>query len=302
MVRPARLCFNLETASSNAFQKHLDSSGVQQRALVEFDRMVEQLRAYEIHVDVLDDTPLPVKPDAVFPNNWFSTHDDGTIVLYPMLAENRRLERRHDLIDTLAELYQVNAVVDLSVNERRERFLEGTGSMVLDRMHRIAYAVRSPRTHETIVESFAQWMEYQQPAMVFDSVDESGKSIYHTNVMMAIGTRVAVICLKSIPDDEQRQRIVRSLEVDGQRTVVSITLEQMKHFAGNMLEVQNRHGERFLAMSKQAFESLDEQQRLAIEATDTTLISFDIATIEQCGGGSVRCMIAENFLPQNREP
>lgn len=303
MIRPACFCFNTETAVSNAFQnnKYADLSStekIQQQALIEFNCMVEQLRSYDIHVDVFDDTLTPIKPDAIFPNNWFTTHSDGTIILYPMLAENRRLERRTDLIQTLSQTHQVTAIVDLSVYEQRHQYLEGTGSLVLDRINKIVYAVRSPRTHEIVIEKFTKLMNYQQPAIIFDSVDGNQKAIYHTNVMMAIGTHVAIICLESIINQEQRDKLVQSFE-NSQRKIIEITLEQMKQFAGNMLEIQNRKGEYFLVMSKTAYDSLNDQQRNDIENTRTKLIYFDISTIEQCGGGSVRCMIAENFLSKN---
>lgn len=300
MIRPACFCFNTETAISNAFQnnQYADSSAaekIQQQALIEFNRMVEQLRSHDIHVDVFDDTATPIKPDAIFPNNWFTTHTDGTIILYPMLAENRRLERRLDLIKTLTETYQVTAIIDLSESEKRQQYLEGTGSLVLDRINKIVYAVRSPRTNDIIIEKFTNLMNYQQPAIIFDSVDSNQKPIYHTNVMMAIGTHVAIICLQSIINIEQREKIIQSLE-KSQRKIIEITLEQMTQFAGNMLEIQNKQGDYFLVMSKVAFNSLTDQQRNDIEQTNTKLIYFDVSTIEQCGGGSVRCMIAENFL------
>ena len=302
MVRPASFCFNDETATSNAFQQssfadQSTTERIQHQALKEFDHMVEQLRSHHLHVDVFDDTATPIKPDAIFPNNWFSTHADGTIVLYPMLTENRRRERRLDLIDKLTTMSRTSAIIDLSINERRNRFLEGTGSLVLDRIHRIVYAVRSPRTDPCLVERFTQLMNYQQPPVIFDSVDDQNRPIYHTNVMMTIGTRIAILCLESIPDPEQGARVVESLRQNDQRTVLCITLEQMKRFAGNMLEIRNASGEDFLVMSKSAYDSLSDQQRETIEQTQTKLLNFDVSTIEQCGGGSVRCMIAENFLP-----
>jgi hypothetical protein len=304
MIRPACFCFNTETATSNAFQndQYADSSSadkIQQQALIEFNLMVEKLRSHDVHVDVFDDTSSPIKPDAIFPNNWFTTHSDGTIILYPMLAENRRLERREDIIKILSETYQVTAIIDLSVYEQRNQYLEGTGSLVLDRLNKIVYAIRSPRTHEIIIEHFTKLMNYQQPPIIFNSVDENQKAIYHTNVMMAIGTYVAIICLESITDKEQRNQIIKLLEQNGKRKIINITLEQMKHFAGNMLEIQNNQGQYLLVMSKTAYDSLNDEQRNLIEKTNTQLIYFDVSTIEQCGGGSVRCMIAENFLPQN---
>ncbi len=303
MIRPACFCFNTETAISNAFQndQYADSSSadqIQGQALREFNHMVEHLRSNDVHVDVFDDTLSPIKPDAIFPNNWFTTHSNGTIILYPMLAENRRLERRDDLIKSLTQTYQVTAIIDFSVYEQRNQYLEGTGSLVLDRLNKIVYAIRSPRTHEIIIEHFTNLMNYQQPPIIFDSVDENQKAIYHTNVMMAIGTYVVIICLESIVNQEQRNKVIKSLEQNGKRKLINITLEQMKHFAGNMLEIRNKQGEYLLVMSKTAYDSLTNEQRNSIKQTNTKLIYFDISTIEQCGGGSVRCMIAENFLPQ----
>ncbi|CAF3103140.1 unnamed protein product [Rotaria sp. Silwood2] len=301
MIRPACFCFNTETAISNAFQNDQYANlsladKIQQQALQEFDHMVEKLRSHDVHVDVFDDTLSPIKPDAIFPNNWFTTHSDGTIILYPMLAESRRLERREDIIKRLSQTYHVTAIIDLSVYEQRNQYLEGTGSLVLDRINKIVYAVRSPRTHETIIQHFTKLMNYQQPPIIFDSVDDKHKPIYHTNVMMAIGTHVAIICLESIVDKDQRNIIVKSLEQNEKRKIVNITLEQMKQFAGNMLEIQNKQGHYLLVMSKTAYDSLNDEQRKLIEKTNTQLVYFDVSTIEQCGGGSVRCMIAENFL------
>jgi hypothetical protein len=301
MIRPASFCMNTETAVTNAFKNKEYANSftvdqIQQQALIEFNRMVEKLRSYGVDVDVFDDTPSPRKPDAIFPNNWFSTHSDGTIILYPMLVESRRIERRDDIIKKLTQTHHVTAVIDLSHYEQRNQCLEGTGSLLLDRINKIVYAVRSPRTHDTIVEHFTKLMNYQQPPILFDSVDGNQKPIYHTNVMMAIGTHVAIICSESIPDKQQRDRVVKSLEQNGKRKIIDITIEQMNHFAGNMLELQNSKGEYLLVMSKSAFDSLTDEQRNLIEETNTQLVYFDVSTIEQCGGGSVRCMIAENFL------
>lgn len=215
-----------------------------------------------------------------------------------MLAENRRLERRKDLIENLCHTYHVTAIIDLSVYEQRNQYLEGTGSLVLDHINKIVYAVRSPRTHETIVEHFTKLINYQKPPIIFDSVDKNQKPIYHTNVIMAIGTYIAIICLESINDENQRNTIIKSLEQNGQRKIINITFEQMNHFAGNMLEIQTKQGEYLLVMSKTAYDSLNDEQRNIIEQTNTKIVYFDVSTIEQCGGGSVRCMIAENFLSQ----
>jgi hypothetical protein len=304
MIRPACFSFITESAAIIPFQniqyaKSLSADDIHERALKEFDRMVEQLRSHGVHVDVFDDTSSPVKPDAIFPNNWFSTHSDGTIVLYSMVEQCRRYERRLDLIEQLKKTHHVTAVIDLSPYEERDQHLEGTGSLVLDRENKIVYAVQSPHTHETIVEHFAKVMNYQQPPILIEGVDGDRNPIYHTNVMMAIGTKLAILCSESIPDKEQRDRVVKLLEQNGKRKIIDITMEQLNHFAGNALELQNAEGQYLLTMSKSAHSALTNEQKKLIEETNTKIIHFDIDNIEQCGGGSVRCMIAENFLPQN---
>ncbi|CAF0869082.1 unnamed protein product [Didymodactylos carnosus] len=298
MIRPACFTFNLETAISNAFQNKTYASAneeLQQQALTEFNTMIQQIKDLGIHVDVIDDTNTPVKPDAIFPNNWISTHSDGTIILYPMLAESRRLERRKDIVDQLCKMYYVTAIIDLSCFEKRNMFLEGTGSLVLDRQNGLAYAIRSPRTHEQPLKKFEQLTGYK--VILFDSVDQDNRPIYHTNVMMTIGTNIAIICLSSIIDENQRSEVVNWLKQTN-KIIVDITFEQMnKNFAGNMLEICNDDGKKYLAMSKCAFQSLNEEQiKIITQQENLTIVNFDINTIEQCGGGSVRCMIAENFL------
>lgn len=298
MVRPANFGFNDQTAHSNRFQNTYFSSikTLQERALIEFDQMVEQLRSHHVHVDVIEDTYEPIKPDAIFPNNWFSTDANGTIILYPMCAENRRYERRKDLVDHLIKNFHVKTMIDLSMNEQRQSYLEGTGSLVLDRLHRIAYACRSIRTDPELIDRFVRYMNYERPAMIFDSYDDKHQPIYHTNVMMSIGTKLAILCAESIVNEDERNRIIQSLEHNGERKLLLITFSQMKQFAGNMLEIENELGQRYFVMSKSAYQSLTDNQRTIFDETRTSILYFDISTIEQCGGGSVRCMIAENFL------
>lgn len=304
MVRPCRFAFNDETAESNAFQHRSDSFDsacqVARKAIEEFDSYVTMLRENGVMVDVLQDTSEPFTPDSIFPNNCFSTHLTGemgttmtdgerTLVLYPMFAMNRRLER--DKLMKSSALNGYKRVVDLTSWETQSKFLEGTGSLVLDRDHRIAYACRSPRTHEEVLDDWAKQMNYRY--VLFDSVDENGQPVYHTNVVMHVGTRLAIVCLESIRDSNQRQQLLQSLECHG-KEVVDITFAQMYQFAGNMLELRNDRGDKLLIMSQTARRSLTTEQIRMIER-DVRIVSPDINTIETTGGGSARCMIAELF-------
>ncbi len=297
MIRPVRFGFNEQTAVSNAFQNQAfgqeTQATSQQIALQEFDQMVEELRKAGVDIIVVEDTENPHTPDSIFPNNWVSFHSDGTVILYPMQAENRRLERREDIIEKLAERFEVKQTVDLSVFEQEEKYLEGTGSMVLDRINKIAYACLAPRTHTEVLEAFAKESGYE--IVSFDAVDGNGKQIYHTNVLMCVGRKFSVICLEAIPNAEQRLKVKNSLESHG-KTVIEISLAQMNQFAGNMLEVQNQNGEKILVMSSAAFHSLDEVQIQALE-NFCTIRHFDLSMIEGNGGGSARCMMAEVHLP-----
>ncbi|MEA5139018.1 citrulline utilization hydrolase CtlX [Arcicella rigui] len=297
MIRPVRFGFNEQTAVSNAFQNQAfgqeTQATSQQIALQEFDQMVEELRKAGVDIIVVEDTENPHTPDSIFPNNWVSFHSDGTVILYPMQAENRRLERREDIIEKLAERFAVKQTVDLSVFEQEEKYLEGTGSMVLDRINKIAYACLAPRTHTEVLEAFAQKSGYE--IVSFDAVDGNGKQIYHTNVLMCVGRKFSVICLEAIPNAEQRLKVKNSLESHG-KTVIEISLAQMNQFAGNMLEVQNQRGENILVMSSAAFNSLNEVQLQALE-NFCTIRHFDLSMIEGNGGGSARCMMAEVHLP-----
>ena len=297
MIRPVRFESNPMTAASNLFQGRNESSPEQQQidAETEFDSLAAALEAGGITVVQVDDTAEPHTPDAIFPNNWVSFHADGTVVLYPMEAPNRRTERRQDIIDTLADQYgfQVREIVDFSHHEQNERFLEGTGSLVLDRVNRIAYACLSSRTHLDVLGEFAQRLDYE--VVAFDAVDGNGAPIYHTNVVMNVGEELAVICDEAIPRDDQREAVMQSLAATGHE-VLTLTFDQMDSFAGNMLELRSSSGERIIAMSEQARESLTESQLEAISAY-AQIISAPIENIESTAGGSVRCMLAEIHLP-----
>jgi len=297
MIRPVRFESNPLTAASNLFQGRNESSPEQQQidAEAEFDGLAAALEAGGITVVQVDDTAEPHTPDAIFPNNWVSFHADGTVVLYPMEAPNRRTERRQDIIDTLADQYgfQVREIVDFSHHEQNERFLEGTGSLVLDRVNRIAYACLSSRTHLDVLGEFAQRLDYE--VVAFDAVDGNETPIYHTNVVMNVGEELAVICDEAIPRDDQREAVMQSLAATGHE-VLTLTFDQMDSFAGNMLELRSSSGERIIAMSEQARESLTESQLEAISAY-AQIISAPIENIESTAGGSVRCMLAEIHLP-----
>jgi hypothetical protein len=293
MIRPVAFGFNMQTAESNAFQNRDDDQQVvQQHAVTEFDDFVKVLRDNGVNVTVVNDTAEPHTPDSIFPNNWISFHENGDIILYPMQAENRRLERREDVIRQLEEQFSANHIIDLSRFEAKNQFLEGTGSMVLDRVNKIVYACISPRTDAEVLKAFCDYTGYK--AITFNACDQNGLAIYHTNVLMAVGSHFAVICLESITDTEEREAVTASLK-STQKDIIDITFEQMNHFAGNMLEVKNNNGETLVVMSQAAFNSLTVNQKTALEQYGR-LIYADIATIETNGGGSARCMMAEVHL------
>lgn len=294
MIRPVNFGFNEETAESNAFQQHDKAQGsVQEKALTEFNNFVTVLKNNGVDVIVVDDTPQPYTPDSIFPNNWVSFHTSGDIYLYPMQAENRRLERREDIINGLEDQFKVHHIVDLSRFEDEGKFLEGTGSMVLDRENKIAYACLSPRTDRNVLDIFCQQEGYT--AICFDAVDEKGKAIYHTNVMMCIGTQFAVICLDSVPNPHEKIVLTESVKNSG-KELIDISFDQMNQFAGNMLEVKNTDGETLIVMSETAYKSLDGKQKNVLTKFGKLVFS-DIGTIERNGGGSARCMMAEVHLP-----
>ncbi len=297
MVRPASFAFNPQTAASNAFQRsETAAAGVPLRemALREFATVAEALVAAGVGVIVAADTESPPKPDAVFPNNWVSFHRDGTVVLYPMMAANRRAERREAVIRQVAHeaAARIRRTVDLSDRELAGRFLEGTGSLVLDRVHRVAYAGLSPRTHLDALGDFSQQLDYD--LVTFDTSDAAGRPIYHTNVMLAIGTRFAVLCAAAIALPEHRSAVRERLAAGG-REVLEITPEQMAAFAGNLLELAPPAGP-LVALSAAAWASLTAPQRRLLE-THARILPLAIPVIERCGGGSVRCMLAEVHLP-----
>ena len=296
MITPVRFESNPSTAASNKFQgRNPDSPNKQQRdAAEEFVGLRAALETSGIEVIQVDDTVEPHTPDAIFPNNWVSFHADGTVVLYPMEAPNRRTERRPDIIETLVEDHEfiVRKIVDLSTHEAQAQYLEGTGSLVLDRVNRVAYACLSSRTHLDALGDFAQRMGYE--VLAFDAHDRNGAPIYHTNVLMSVGEALAVICAEAIPREDQRDAVLRRLADTGHE-VVTIDFDQMDAFAGNMLELRSVDGERILAMSEQAKQSLDVEQMEKL-AANAQIVSAPIDRIENSAGGSVRCMLAEIHL------
>ncbi|HEY0654689.1 MAG TPA: arginine deiminase-related protein [Chryseosolibacter sp.] len=294
MIRPKSFGFNQQTESSNAFQQqgNADLDCVKK----EFSTMVDLLLAHEVPVVVFDDTPNPTKPDAIFPNNWISFHEDGKVILYPMFAENRRHERRLDIVDQLKQNFQVREILDFSDRERGGGFLEGTGSIVFDHLDHIAYACRSPRTTENVLMAVCKQLKYR--SIVFDAVDESGRPVYHTNVMMNIGEKFAVVCIDSITKDADQEIVIGSLAESG-RKLVAISFAQMRAFAGNMLEVKTRTGENVVLMSDTALNSLLPGQINAISQFSEVL-PISIPTIERVGGGGVRCMVAGIHLPPRK--
>jgi hypothetical protein len=296
MIRPAAFGFNTETAASNVFQTKQPALKVQDEALGEFENMVVQLRDAGIRVTVINDTPNLKKPDAIFPNNWFSTHHDGTVVLYPMMAENRRLERRIDILDKLRNQNLVTRLIDLSDEEQREVFLEGTGSIVFDHIQKVAYACNSPRTNEPLFIELCAVLGYTPIA--FNAFDVNRQAIYHTNVLLAIGSHWAVCCTESIPERERRA-LVASLK--NQRELIEISFSQMAAFAGNLLELETTHGEKIIVLSQTAYLALGKQQLKKLEM-HARLLPISIPSIETVGGGSVRCMMAEVFLPSASTP
>lgn len=296
MVRPAAFGYNEQTALSNAFMiraREHSAEEIRQMAMDEFDEMVRLIREKGVKITVIEDQISPRTPDAVFPNNWISTHEDGKIVLYPMHAPNRRLERRVDIIDWLASLYPVVDVIDLSEYELEEKYLEGTGSMIFDRVNQVVYANESPRTHPELFDIFCK--RYGIEGLLFKAVDESGQDIYHTNVMMALGATFAVICLECMPNESEREAVRKRLEETGHE-IIEIFYPQVHSFAGNMLQVYNADKTPFTIMSKRANESLTPEQ-LASILRHNEIIVAPLDIIEFCGGGSVRCMMAELFHP-----
>lgn len=293
MIQPVNFGYNAETAVNNAFQVQSSETNVQQKALKEFNDFVTVLQNNGVDVTVVRDTDLPHTPDSIFPNNWVSFHHDGTLLLYPMYAVNRRAERKEHVLEKIMEKFSVAKKIDLSSYEARNIFLEGTGSMVLDRDNRIAYACLSPRTDEKVLADFCRQMSYTP--VEFNATDGNGQAIYHTNVLMCVADKYVVICLESIADPEQRQFVLETIIKSGKK-IIAITLHQMNHFAGNMLQVENAKVEKLLVMSTQAYDSLTTEQAEILKSYNR-IIHSSLTTIETNGGGSARCMMAEVHLP-----
>ena len=290
MIQPVNFSFNAETAVNNAFQVENKADNVQQKALEEFENFVSLLQQHNIEVTVVKDTAFPNTPDSIFPNNWISFHKHS-ICLYPMYAVNRRLERKPDLIQMLRDKYGIEKIFDLTHYENENKFLEGTGSMVLDRENRIAYACLSPRTNIEVLDVFCRQMKYLP--VVFNATDESNTAIYHTNVMMCVADRYVVVCLESIKKTEQRKSLKSAISMTG-KDIIAISFNQMNHFAGNMLQMKNTKGQQLLVMSSQAYHSLTKAQVKKLEQFNP-IIHAPLTTIETNGGGSARCMMAEVF-------
>jgi hypothetical protein len=294
LVRPAAFGFNAEAAASNVFAHVSAEPDVAARALAEFDRLARRLSDAGVAVMILDDTDDPAKPDAVFPNNWLSFHADGTMVLYPMATGPRRRERRPDDVRDLVERsgFDVRGVVDLSGHEAKGRFLEGTGSLVLDRPNHRAYANVSPRTHTEVIADFDRQTGYS--TLAFDARDPGGRPIYHTNVLLSLGTRFAAVCVEAIIP-EHRDRVIRSIESSG-RSLIELSFAQLRRFGCNLLELRSGSGDPVIALSSKAVAAFGADQLRRLE-TFGDIVAVDIPTIEAVGGGSVRCMIAEVPLP-----
>ncbi|MEX1383863.1 citrulline utilization hydrolase CtlX [Lutibacter sp.] len=302
MIRPVSFRMNEQTAVNNYYQKVLENvtpETVQFKALQEFEAFVAKLRAVGINVIVVSDRREKDTPDSIFPNNWISFHQNGDIAIYPMFAENRRLERREDIFDILEEKgFVINDIIDYTSAEEEEVYLEGTGSLLLDRVNKKAYCALSPRADEDLFIEFCEDFEYTPvPFVANQTVDGKRFPIYHTNVMMALAESFAIICLESIDDKKERKNVLKHLKEDG-KEVITITEAQVNNFAGNMLQVLGGNNEKFLIMSSAAFKSLTKNQIDKIEKYCKILHS-SLDTIEACGGGSARCMLAEVFLPKN---
>lgn len=299
MIRPVKFTYNYQTAINNSFQQKpvavpdadtLDH--IQQQAVIEFDKFVQQLEAKDIPVMVVEDTPDPHTPDSVFPNNWISFHRDGRMAIYPMYAENRRLERKDKVLKAIRSRFQITDTVDFSPYESEDIFLEGTGSFVLDRTYKMAYACLSPRTDRVLFEQFCEQFGYTP--IIFHAFDKNGVPIYHTNVMMCLADRYAIINMEGIPAKE-KETVWKQLTTSG-KTVVEISYAQMEAFAGNMLQVFDTKGQSYLVMSSSAYNSLSPKQLALLEKLDP-IIHSALETIERNGGGSARCMMAEIYLP-----
>lgn len=301
MIRPVAFRMNEQTAVNNYYQKVLDNTlpeTVNAKAQQEFDTFVEKLKAVGVSVLVVEDTPNPDTPDSIFPNNWISFHENGDVVLYPMFAENRRLERREDILEIVENHgFEISEIMDYSSAEMDGFFLEGTGSIVLDRENKIAYCALSPRADEELFIEFCE--DYDMQPVIFEAfqtVEKERKLIYHTNVLMTIGRTFAVICADAIDDKKERKMVLESLRSTG-KEVILLTEAQINNFAGNMLQVLGSNNQEYLVMSQAAYESLTPKQIETLEKHNP-ILTANLDTIEACGGGSARCMMAEIFLPK----
>ena len=301
MIRPVRFRTNEETIVNNYFQKgiKITQEEINRKAQQEFDTLVQKLKEVGVHVIQVEDIYEQDTPDSIFPNNWISFHNNGDVAIYPMFAENRRRERREDILDIVEEAgFEIENVFDYTEAENEGIFLEGTGAMVLDRIHRKAYCALSPRASEELFIEFCEDFEYTPVIFrAFQKTDGELKPIYHTNVMMALGRTFAIVCLDTIEDKNERKNVLNHLKED-KKEIITISREQVNYYAGNMLEVKGKEHS-YLVMSQTAYESLTPQQIEAIER-HTQILYSDLSTIEICGGGSARCMLAEVFLPHSK--
>lgn len=299
MVEPIAFGYNSQTAENNYFQKEQKETDIQEKALQEFTNFVEKLRNKGVNVITVKDTFIPHSPDSIFPNNWVSFHENGTVALYPMFALNRRDERRTDILETLKiEGFNIDHIEDFSSAELQEIYLEGTGSMIFDHDHKIAYGSVSLRLNEKLFREFCAKFNFKP--VVFHSFQNVGNQrlpIYHTNVMMCVAEQFVVICLDSIDDEMEREKVQEIIK-STDKELIEISEDQLQQFAGNMLQVQNDAGRQFLVMSETAYKSLTQDQIQKIEHY-CEIIYADLNTIETNGGGSARCMLAEVFLPKN---
>ena len=302
MIRPVAFRMNEQTTENNHFQKELSGmlpAAVNAKAQQEFDALVNQLKSVGIDVTVVDDTTVTDTPDSIFPNNWISFHNNGDVVLYPMFAENRRDERREGILDILEEKgFVIENSIDFTSAEEDGIFLEGTGSLVLDRANAIAYCALSPRADEELFIEFCEDFDYAPVIFeAFHTVDGKRELVYHTNVMMSIGEHFAIICAEMIDDKKERKMVLDNLRASG-KEIILISEKQVEHFAGNVLELSGTDDKRYIVMSTAALESLHAAQKTQLEKYGS-ILSANLQTIETCGGGSARCMVAEIFLPKN---
>ncbi|MFD2550203.1 citrulline utilization hydrolase CtlX [Bizionia sediminis] len=300
MIRPVHFRMNEQTAVNNYFQEDLDikNAEINLKAQQEFDAFVDKLRAVGVTVIVENDKKELDTPDSIFPNNWVSFHENGDVALYPMFAENRRAERREDVLNRLEEAgFRIDNIIDYTSAENEGVFLEGTGSLLLDRINKKAYCALSARADEELFIEFCEDFDYAPIVFTaYQTVGDKRLPIYHTNVMMCLAEKFAVICLDSIDNKSERKQVMASLKADG-KTIIAITEAQMHQFAGNMLQVQGQNNQRYLVMSQAAYDSLTAAQIAQIESF-CPILSSSLETIETCGGGSARCMMAEVFLPR----